>query len=124
MGEIVPEGAPLVVEARVLPTDIDYVRVGQQADIAVTAFNRRIDDTLQGQVAFKSADAENDEKTGEPFFTVRLEITGSQGKGRNRLNDVQAGMQTEVYINTGSQTFLNYLAKPVIDSFKRAFREQ
>ena len=124
MGEIVPEGAPLVVEARVLPADIDYVRVGQQADIAVTAFNRRIDDTLQGQVAFKSADAENDEKTGEPFFTVRLEITGSQGKGRNRLNDIQAGMQTEVYINTGSRTFLNYLAKPVIDSFKRAFREQ
>lgn len=124
IGEIVPQGAPLVVEARVQPADIDYVRPGQEADIAVTAFNRRIDDTLQGRVTFKSADAENDEKTGDPYFTVRLEIVGSQGKGRNRLKDVQAGMQSEVYINTGSRTFLTYLAKPVIDSFKRAFREQ
>ncbi|MEP0940740.1 MAG: HlyD family type I secretion periplasmic adaptor subunit [Rhizobiaceae bacterium] len=124
IGEMVPEGAPLVVQARVQPADIDYVRPGQQADIAVTAFNRRIDDTLQGRVVFKSADAEDDEKSGEPFFTVRLEIVGSQGKGRKRLADIQAGMQTEIYINTGSRTFLTYLAKPVIDSFKRAFREQ
>jgi HlyD family type I secretion membrane fusion protein len=124
IGEIVPEGAPLVVQARVQPADIDYVRAGQEAEIAVTAFNRRIDDTIQGRVTFKSADAEKDEKSGEPYFTVRLEIIGSEGKGRNRLSDVQAGMQSEIYINTGSRTFLTYLAKPVIDSFKRAFREQ
>lgn len=124
IGEIVPHDAPLVVQARVQPSDIDYVKVGQDAKIAVTAFNRRIDDTIQGRVTFKSADAEKDEKSGEPFFTVRLEIVGSEGKGRNRLKDIQAGMQSEIYINTGSRTFMTYLAKPLIDSFKRAFREQ
>ncbi len=124
IGEIVPHDAPLVVQARVQPSDIDYVRVGQDAKIAVTAFNRRIDDTIRGRVAFKSADAEKDENTGDPFFTVRLDVIGTEGKGRNRLNDIQAGMQSEIYINTGSRTFLTYLAKPLIDSFKRAFREQ
>lgn len=124
IGEIVPQDAPLVVEARVQPADIDYVKVGQDAEIAVTAFNRRIDDTLQGRVAFKSADAEADEKSEETYFTVRLEILGSEGKGRSRLSDIQAGMQSEIYINTGSRTFMAYLAKPIIDSFKRAFREQ
>ncbi|MEP1205819.1 MAG: HlyD family type I secretion periplasmic adaptor subunit [Rhizobiaceae bacterium] len=124
IGEIVPHDAPLVVQARVQPSDIDYVQIGQDAKIAVTAFNRRIDDTIRGRVTFKSADAEKDEKSGEPFFTVRLEIIGSEGKGRNRLSDIQAGMQSEIYINTGSRTFMTYLAKPLIDSFKRAFREQ
>ena len=124
IGEIVPHDAPLVVEARVQPSDIDYVRIGQDAKIAVTAFNRRIDDTIKGRVVFKSADAEKDENSGETFFTVRLAVAGTEGKGRNRLNDIQAGMQSEVYINTGSRTFMAYLAKPLIDSFKRAFREQ
>lgn len=124
IGEIVPEDAPLVVQARVLPGDIDFVQVGQTAEIAVTAFNRRIDDSLEGTVIYKSADASKDEKTGDPYFTVRLEVHESNGKGRNRYQDVQAGMQSEVYIQTGSRTFLTYLAKPMIDSFRRAFREQ
>ena len=124
IGEIVPDDAPLVVQARVQPSDIDYVRIGQDAKIAVTAFNRRIDDTIRGQVTFKSADAEKDENSGDPYFTVRLKVVGTEGKGRNRLNDIQAGMQSEIYINTGSRTFMAYLAKPLIDSFKRAFREQ
>ncbi|MEE9313506.1 MAG: HlyD family type I secretion periplasmic adaptor subunit [Rhizobiaceae bacterium] len=124
IGEIVPDNTPLVVQARVLPSDIDYVHVGQEADIAVTAFNRRVDDMLQGKVVYKSADAGKDEKTGDPYFTVRLELIGVTGRGRNRLGDVQAGMQSEIYIHTGSRTFMSYLAKPMIDSFRRAFREQ
>ena len=124
IGEIVPEDAPLLIQARVQPGDIDYVQTGQEAEIAVTAFNRRIDDTLKGRVTYKSADAEKDEKTGDPFFTVRLEIKGLKGKGRDRRSDIQAGMQGEVYIHTGSRTFISYLAKPMIDSFRRAFREQ
>ena len=124
IGEVVPLGTPLVVQARVLPGDIDYVQIGQEAKIAVTAFNRRIDDTLTGRVVYKSADTSRDEKTGDPFFTVRLELLGSIGTGRNRFKDIQAGMQSEIYIHTGSRTFMSYLAKPVIDSFRRAFREQ
>ena len=124
IGEIVPEGAPLVVQARVLPGDIDYVQVDQHAKIAVTAFNRRIDDTLEGTVLYKSADANKDEKTGDAYFTVRLQVADTDGNGHSRLGDIQAGMQSEVYIQTGSRTFLTYLAKPMIDSFRRAFREQ
>jgi HlyD family type I secretion membrane fusion protein len=124
IGEIVPEAAPLVVQARVQPSDIDHVHIGQSAEIAVTAFNRRIDDKVSGRVVYKSADAEKDEKTAEPYFTVRLEIEDFEGKSRNRLKDIQAGMQSEVYIRTGSRTFMTYLAKPIVDSFRRAFREQ
>lgn len=124
IGELVPAGSALVVQARVAPGDIDYVRTGQDADIAVTAFNRRLDDMLTGRVVYKAADAAKDEKTGDPYFTVRLAIDGVKGTGRDRRADIQAGMQAEVYIHTGERTFLTYLAKPMIESFRRAFREQ
>ncbi|MEN0042082.1 MAG: HlyD family type I secretion periplasmic adaptor subunit [Pseudomonadota bacterium] len=126
IGEIVPKGLPLVVEARVLPGDIDYVKIGQEADIVVTAFNRRLDDSLTGSVIYKAADAQRDEKTGDPFFSVRLAIAPGQidrAGSEKRMMDIQAGMQGEIYIHTGSRTFMTYLVKPMIDSFRRAFRE-
>lgn len=123
IGAIVPEGAPLVVEARVAPSDIDYVNIGQKADVAITAFNRRLDDSLTGIVEFVSPDSQKDENTGEQYFTVRLRFAEEEG-GNDRREDIQPGMQTEVYIHTGSRTFLTYLSKPLLDSFRRAFREQ
>lgn len=126
IGEIVPKGSPLIVEARVQPGDIDYVKIGQEADIVVTAFNRRIDDSLTGSVIYKAADAQRDEKTGDPYFSVRLAIAPGQidrAGSAERMRDIQAGMQGEIYIHTGSRTFMTYLVKPMIDSFRRAFRE-
>ncbi|EFL89422.1 HlyD family type I secretion periplasmic adaptor subunit [Ahrensia sp. R2A130] len=126
IGEIVPKGSPLIVEARVQPGDIDYVKIGQEADIVVTAFNRRIDDSLTGSVIYKAADSQRDEKTGDPFFSVRLAISPGQidrAGSEKRMMDIQAGMQGEIYIHTGSRTFMTYLVKPMIDSFRRAFRE-
>jgi len=49
IGEIVPDKAPVLVEARVAPADIDFVTIGQSADIAITAFNRRLHDTMDGE---------------------------------------------------------------------------
>lgn len=123
VGEIVPADASLLVEARVAPADIDFVRKGQQADVVITAFDRRLDDSLTGTVTYVSADAEMDEKSGEQYFLARLQFDGSSENDRN-IARLQAGMQGEVYIHTGSRTFLNYLSKPLLDSFRRAFRER
>ena len=124
VGQIVPDGAPLLVEARTAPSDIKYVQPGQFAEIAITAFDRRLDDTFRGEVVYVSADAQKDEKTGDQFFITRLKLLPGQGAQGANLSDLQAGMQSEVYINTGSRTFLAYLGKPLLDSFKRAFRER
>lgn len=124
IGEIVPEDAPIIVQARVEPSDIDYVKVGSTAQVVVTAFSRTLDDTLEGRVVFVGPDAETDEKTGNTYFTVRLSVEPEADRPRSRIGDIQPGMQAEVYINTGARTFLSYLARPLTDSFKRAFRER
>ena len=125
VGQIVPDGSDMLVEARVQPSDIDFVKVGQEAEVAVTAFNRRLDDTLDARVVYVSADSERDDQTSEQYFIARLKLVDDPDTQEGvRLSDVRVGMQGEVYINTGSRTFLTYAGKPLIDSFRRAFRER
>ncbi|MEL6750481.1 MAG: HlyD family efflux transporter periplasmic adaptor subunit, partial [Pseudomonadota bacterium] len=120
----VPAGRALTVEARVNPADIAHLEEGQEAEIAVTAFNRRLDDTLRGRVIHVAPDTSTSPDGNDTWFNVRLAIEGQTGNGEARLSDVHAGMQAEVYINTGAQTFAGWMMKPVTDSFRRAFREK
>lgn len=123
IGEIVPDGAPLITEARVMPQDRDTLTTGQDAEIVVTAFNRRLADPIQAKVIYVSADSLLDEATGENYFVVRLKNTDTPSKS-NKLADIRQGMQTEVFIKAEPRVFLSYLMKPISDSFRRAFREQ
>jgi len=119
-GEVVPTDNPLIVEARVLPKDIGEVRKGQEAEIVITAFNRRIISPIEGAVSYVSADSSIDQKTGESYFTVNVDL----GKLPDDMPDIQPGMVSEVYIQTGSRSFLSYMMTPVTDSFRKAFNEQ
>ena len=123
IAEIVPSEASRIVEALVSPQDIDYVRAGQEAEVIVTAFNRRLYDPVKASVEFVAADSIPDEKSGERFFSVRLKLLEPPTEN-NRLANLRPGMQSEVYVTTSRQNFLSYALKPISDSFRRAFREQ
>lgn len=120
--DLVPEGDSLIVEARVSPTDIDTVRAGQTAQVALTAFGGRSTPQLKATVLHVSADALADPQTGQSFFLARLAVDAEQ---LQRLDGVHLapGMPAEAFIETGSRTMLDYLVQPLTDSFRRAFRE-
>ena len=90
------------------------------AEVIVTAFNRNLDDPIEGTVSYLAADSQIDELTGESYFTARINIEPEEDTAKR----IMAGMFTEVYIQAASRTFMSYLAKPVTDSFRRAFQER
>lgn len=118
IAEIVPADAPLHVAARIAPADIGSVRLGQPAEIFVTAHNRRLDDPLAGEVSYIGADSVLDELTGEPYFPVHLALAGGGHKA------VHPGMIAETYIQIEARNFFTYLVEPVSESLRRAFRER
>ena len=120
--EIVPEDDRLIVEARVQPLDIDTVAPGQEADVRIVAFRMRTTPILLGQVAWVSADALQDNRTGEPYYLARVEITDEEVR-RLEQRRLHPGMPAEVMIKTGSRTPFEYLAQPFIESANRAWRE-
>ena len=123
LAQLLPTSSELIVEARLRPSDIDIVRSGQDADLRFVALNRRTTPQVPGTVTFVSPDRLIDPTDGQPYFLARLRITDDLPPEIDRT-EIYPGMPVEALISTGERTFFEYLAKPLTDSFNRAFREE
>ena len=118
--EVVPLEDNLLLEARVQPRDIAFLRPGQKAVVKFTAYDFSIYGGLDGKLEHIGADSVVDEK-GNAFYTVRVR-TNKTTIGNNL--PVIPGMVAEVDIITGEKSVLSYLLKPVLRAKARAFSER
>ena len=123
MAELLPTTDDLVVEARLSPLDIDQVSLGQEASLRFSALNARITPEVDATIRYVSPDRLVDPATQEPYYTARLEITENLPP-EVRPDQIYPGMPVETFIRTSERTFLEYLVKPITDSFSRAFTEE
>ena len=121
IAEIVPESDELVIEASVSPIDIDRVAEGQEARIRFSTFGSRAP-TFFGTVLTLSADSLINETTRNPYYLARIQINSESAEDLGELV-LLPGMPAEVFINTGSRTFLQYLFKPLSNAVARSFNE-
>ncbi|MBI3042461.1 MAG: HlyD family type I secretion periplasmic adaptor subunit [Betaproteobacteria bacterium] len=121
--DIVPEDPDLLVEARVRPEDISYVRSGAHADVRLTAFRQRITPTVDGRVTYISADRLVDKATGAPYYMVHVRVSPEALQKAGNLK-LQAGMPAEVFIQTTARSALQYLLDPFLGFLQRSMREQ
>ncbi|MFD0464574.1 HlyD family type I secretion periplasmic adaptor subunit [Microvirga aerilata] len=119
---IVPVNDKLELEARVLPNEIDQVRIGQKATVKVHASNARNMPDLHGSVSRISADVTRDQQTGTTFYTIRIELPQNELKKLENLHLI-AGMQAEVFVEVNERTPFEYFFKPMQEQIARAFRE-
>jgi len=119
---IVPEADELILQAQVMPQDIDKVRSGQIAHIRFPAFNSRLTPEVAAEVTQISADTSRIDASSPPFYSVRLMISATElaKLGDNKL---KPGMPAEAFIQTAERTPFSYLVKPLLDQFQNAWRE-
>ncbi|MEY4561921.1 MAG: hypothetical protein RLZZ618_1198 [Pseudomonadota bacterium] len=118
--EIVPLDDKLVLEARMAPKDIAFLRPGQSATVKFTAYDFSIYGGLEAQVENISPDTIVDEK-GNAFYLVRVRTT--RANFSEKL-PIIPGMTAEVDVLTGQKTVLSYLLKPVLKAKAYALRER
>ncbi|MGJ8617269.1 MAG: HlyD family type I secretion periplasmic adaptor subunit [Sulfitobacter sp.] len=120
---LIPQDRPLVIAARVSPTNVDQIAVGQQVNLRMSALDQRTTPELVGQVMQISADAIEEQQTGQSYF--RAEITLNPGEMEKLADGIilLPGMPVEAFIRTGDRSPMAYLIKPMADYFARAFRE-
>lgn len=122
--QVVPLGDRLLVEARVSPKDIAFIKVGDRANVKVTAYDFAVYGGLTGKVVQISADSIYDEAAKESYFSVVVQTDRAfLESGRRRL-PISPGMICDVEIVTGKKTVLSYLLKPLIRARSEALRER
>jgi len=122
--EVVPDGDTLVIEANVKPADIAFLRLGQDANIKVSAYDYSVYGTLPGKVERIAPDAVVDERTGESHFTIRVRTSGSLVGRNGRRLLIGPGMTAEVDVLGEERSILSYILTPVTRLRASAFREK
>jgi adhesin transport system membrane fusion protein len=123
--EIVPLDERLLVEARLAPRDIAFIRPGQRASVKITAYDYSIFGGLEGRVASISPDTIRDEVNPEIHYYrvfVRTDADALVDKAGKR-HAIGPGMIATADIHTGSKTVLQYLLKP-LNRAREALRER
>jgi len=125
--ELVPFGDELIIEAKLPPADISFVRPGQKASVKLDAYDYSIYGIFHGKVKYISPDTLM-EKTSEGekyYFRVLITLGETEiiAKNGKKIN-LTPGMTTQVDIVTGSRSVLTYLTKPVTKTFSEAFHER
>ncbi|CAN7364596.1 HlyD family type I secretion periplasmic adaptor subunit [Mesorhizobium sp. LjRoot246] len=121
---IVPTSETLLVEARVSPRDVAFIRPDQEALIKVTAYDFSIFGGIEGKVSNITADSLVDQKTGEPYYQVRVSTDKSTLQRDGKAYSIIPGMICSVDIKTGRKTILHYLLKPINKAREEAMSER
>lgn len=126
--QIVPSAEELIVEAKVSPADIAFIRVGQPASVKFDAYDSSIYGSGEGSVDYVSADTLTEQTPQGPrsYYSVRLTVDTAMLRPRTPGERIalQPGMTATVEIITGQSTVFRYLTKPILKTSQQALGER
>lgn len=119
--ELVPTNDDLIIEAMVSPMDVDVAAPGMDAEVRFSSLSTRHIPILTGIVETVAADATTDQHGGR-FYMARVRVSKDQLVHLNGQKLV-SGMPAEVLIKAGERSIIEYMMRPLTDSFFKAFKE-
>jgi adhesin transport system membrane fusion protein len=129
--QIVPVDDALIVEAKVKPADVAFLRPGQEVTVKIDSYDYTIYGTLTGKLTYISADTLNEDARSasadqpQTYYRVQVKTDSSTFNRRPQENlQLQAGMTATIEVKTGSNTILNYLLKPIIKTLNESLGER
>jgi adhesin transport system membrane fusion protein len=123
VAEIVPSGSSVIIEAKVTPADIGFVRLKQRALVKLTTYDYSIFGALDGFVSVIGSDSITEEK-GEQFYVVKIELASSYVDSGKKNMTILPGMIAQIDIITGKRTIFNYIFSPLTKVMQESFREK
>lgn len=122
---IVPEQAPLEIEAQVLNRDIGHLKVGQQVINKVETFDFTRYGYLSGELLWVGTDAVQDQKLGPVYpVRIRLDETRTPKAVNGRYGEIAAGMNITSDIRTDERRLIEYVLAPMLRYQQEAMRER
>ncbi len=127
--EIVPVDEQVLVELRVKPADIGFVRVGHPVEIKLSAYDFTVYGSLHGTVETLSPDAIGDSDRNQPsgteagWYRALVRADASRLRAGSKALTVLPGMVGTAEIRTGRRSVLSFLLRPMLKA-REAFTER
>lgn len=125
--QIVPVDDSLIVEAKVRPADVGFLRLGLPATVKLDAFDYAVYGSLSGRTVFISADTLTEQAGGQEVAYYRVHVRTDEAvlhSPRGERIALQPGMTTTVDIRTGERSVWRYLTKPITRTLDESLRER
>lgn len=122
--EIVPAEDTLLIEAKISPSDIAFVKLDQEATVKLTAYDYSIYGGLEGFVERISADTFLNEEDGQSYYHILIRTGERSLKTTDQTFETLPGMIAQVDIKTGKKSILDYMLKPLLRAKMNAFTER
>lgn len=125
--QIVPIEEELMLEIKINPADIAYLREGQKASVKMEAYSYTTLDNLDGELTYISPDTLKDESTTNDirYYKGHIKITTKRsGQADPNLSRILPGMTATVDIKIGRRTVLEYILKPVMRGLSSGLKER
>lgn len=122
--EIVPSEDTLLVEAKIKPADIGFLRIGQDARVSISAYDSSVYGSLDGVIETISPDAIEEEKSGERYYSIKVRTKAEALKSRQGDLKIVSGMAADVAILNGKRSVLAYIVKPMSVMSNKALRDK
>jgi len=121
--EIVPSDSKLVIDAKVMPQDIGFVRIGQRVLAKFTAYDYSVFGHIDGVISFIGSDSVSEED-GLKYFPVQIALSRELIGTADKQLRIRAGMEAQVDVITGKRTVFEYVFSPITKTLDSSFREQ
>ena len=121
--EIVPTGSDLIVETSIDPKDIADLVIGQEVKISLTAYDPAKFGRIDGRVINISADALNNNETGQQFYLVDVSIDGTLYEQDGSEVAILPGMVASIDVLSGKRTVLDYFWQPIARTKSKALKD-
>ena len=120
---LIPQDRPLVIATQVEVVDVDQIFVGQDVTLRFSAFDQRRTPELEGKVTLVSADAFQNEASGQSYYRAEVQLNEGQIERLPADMTLIPGMPVEAFVRTADRSPMGFLIKPLADYFTKAFRE-
>lgn len=124
---IVPIEDDLLIEVRVKPADIAYVKPGLKVNVKIDAYDYTVYGSLTGEVIYISADTLTEElkQNEQAYYRAQVKTNGRNFTGLSGGKiEILPGMTATAEIITGQHTVLRYLLKPIVKTMSESFGER
>jgi adhesin transport system membrane fusion protein len=123
--ELLPTQSGLILEAKVYPSDIAFVTVGQKANVKLDAFDATVYGGFRGEVIYVSPDTLNEDtqRGPQPYYRIHVKIGDKDFDGEKAQRmEVRPGMTAQVDLVVARRSVLSYLVNPVSRVMSQALR--